>query len=220
MIRSRAHRSTAAVDYRHRVIDVDQPWRSAEYCVIDLETTGLDLHRDEIISYGAVPVIEGRIIAGAAVYQLVRNPGRLSPASMVVHSLLPADLADAPSWEATVDTLLTALTGRVLVAHAAWVEEAFLGRGLKCRKVSPPQYVVDTAALARASGMAPRGEAVEPSLEGLAKALRLPGHAPHHALGDALMTAEVFLALTSHLPNEETLTARDLVHLSERYRLR
>jgi len=219
MIRARAHRSDAAMGYRHHVLDLDQPWRRVEYCVVDLETTGLDLRRDDIVSYGAVPVVDGRVVTGAGRYQLVRNPDRLGPGSMVVHSLRPADLAGAPAWEDTVDALLVALTGRVLVAHAAWIEQAFLERALKCRRVHPPRYVVDTAALARALGLAPLGESVEPSLEGLANRLGLPGHTPHHALGDALTTAEVFLALTSHLPDEETLTARDLVHLSDRYRL-
>lgn len=32
---------------------LDTPWREAEFCVFDFETTGLNLRRDEIVSYGA-----------------------------------------------------------------------------------------------------------------------------------------------------------------------
>jgi DNA polymerase-3 subunit epsilon len=219
MTRARARRSAAALEYRHSVIDLDQPWRATSYCVVDLETTGLDLRRDEIVSYGAVPIDDGRIVAGSTRSSLVANAHRLRPTSIVVHGLRPVDLADAPSWEDVVDDLLLALTGRVLVAHAAWVETAFLGRGLRTRRVRAPRYVVDTAALARAAGLASPAGPAEPSLEGLARRLGLPPHAPHDALGDALTTAEVFLALTARLPGEGSLTARDLVQVSERHRL-
>src|SRR5687768_4088207 len=37
------------------------PWREAEFCVVDLETTGLDLRRDDVVSYGAVIVRQARI---------------------------------------------------------------------------------------------------------------------------------------------------------------
>ena len=37
------------------------------------------------------------------------------------------------------------------------------------------------------------------SLQALAESLGLPEHQPHHALGDALTTAQAFLALATHL---------------------
>jgi DNA polymerase-3 subunit epsilon len=206
------------VDYRHRVVEVDQPWRQAGYCVVDLETTGLDPRRDDIVSVGAVPVVDGRVVVGRAIYRLVGNPRQLRDASVVVHGLRPADLAGAPPWEETVDELLVALTGSVLVAHAAWIETGFLERGLRRRRVRAPRYVVDTAALARATGVVPSGLPGEPALEALARRLGLPAHEPHNALGDAMMTAEVFLALTARLEGEASLTAWDLVQTSDRHR--
>jgi DNA polymerase III epsilon subunit-like protein len=38
-----------------------------------------------------------------------------------------------------------------------------------------------------------------PGLSGLARSLGLPVHRPHHADGDALTTAQVFIALATHL---------------------
>ena len=38
---------------------LDLPWRDAEFAVVDLELTGLDLKRDEIVSYGGVVVRRG-----------------------------------------------------------------------------------------------------------------------------------------------------------------
>lgn len=190
---------------------VRRPWRQGRYCALDLETTGLDLRRDAIISVGAVLIDGGRVIAGSSLYRLVSGPLDPSPAAIAVHALRPADLAGAPPWEETVDDVLRMLTGRILVAHAAWVERAFLRRAFAIRGVREPTAVIDTAALARAAGVArawPPGAAgaagrgrirAEPSLEALAAGLGLPAHEPHHALGDALTTAEVFLALAALL---------------------
>ena len=49
------------------------PWRLAHFCVVDLELSGLDPKHDEIISFAAVPIDAGRVVAGNAVYGLSRN---------------------------------------------------------------------------------------------------------------------------------------------------
>ncbi len=213
-------RGDVARAYARTAVRLDQPWRSARYCAVDLETTGLDLTRDAIISFGSVGIDGGRVIAGSAIYRLVRGPARVSPEAIAVHSLRAADLADAPTWDESADLLLEALTGRVLVAHAAWVERAFLRRAFRARHVRPPRAVVDTAALARRAGLAAVGAPGEPSLELLARDLGLPGHEPHHALGDALTTAEVFLALSTRLAAGAPQTVGSLVAASRRFALR
>ena len=78
--------------------------------------------------------------------------------------------------------------------------------------------MVDTAALMRATGVAPSGTGHEPDLEASAVGLGLCVHTPHHALGDALTTAEVFLAMASRLERASPgLTARALVETSRRH---
>lgn len=206
--------------YAATTVRLDQPWRAAGYCAVDLETTGLDLKRDEIISFGSVGIDGGRVIAASSTYSLVSGAARVSPDAIAVHALRLEDLADAPTWEESVDVLLRALTGRVLVAHAAWVERAFLGRAFRVRRVPTPPIVVDTAALARAAGLAAVGAVAEPSLEHLASDLGLPVHEPHHALGDALTTAEVFLALSTRLDVGAPQTVGSLVSASRRFALR
>jgi DNA polymerase III subunit epsilon len=216
----RRPRGEVARAYAGTTVRLDQPWRSALYCAVDLETTGLDLRRDVIISFGSVAIDGGRVIAGSSIYRLVRGPARMSPQAIAVHSLRPADLADAPTWEESADVLLGALTGRVLVAHAAWVERAFLRRAFRTRRVPAPRIVVDTAALARSARLAAATASAEPSLELLARDLGLPAHEPHHALGDALTTAEVFLALSARLDADTPQTVGSLVSASRQFALR
>jgi len=173
-------------------------WRDAGYCAVDVETTGLDLRRDSIVSVGVAPVSGGRIVGRDTYYSLVRPGCPVSVAATRVHCLRPADLEHAPAAEDVARELAGRLDGRILVAHAAWIERAFLGRLLRLVKVRLAAPVIDTAALARALGHAedlPPG--IEPSLELLARRLSLPVYAPHHALGDAVTTAAVFLALAT-----------------------
>ena len=89
--------------------------------------------RDEIVSFGAVPIDDGRVQLGAAVEGLSaqsRSPGERS---VRVHGLRAVDLADAPSLDEAIDPLLGAMAGRIPVVHAAAVERSFLRRALRRR---------------------------------------------------------------------------------------
>jgi DNA polymerase III subunit epsilon len=195
--------------------DPRTPWREAEFCVLDVETTGLDLDRDDIVSYGAALVVHGRIPCGRVVYREVRPERPVSVGALTVHGLRTADLAAAPPIEDILDEVVDLLSGRVLVAHAAWVERAFLDRVLRPRRHRVGRAVVDTAALLRACRLTASGTGVEPNLEAAAGRLGLPVHTPHHALGDAFTTAQLFLALATRLERSgHPLTVRDLYAIS------
>ncbi len=176
------------------------PWREGTWCAVDLELTGLDPREHEIISFGAIPIDDGRIQLEAAVEGLVRPRGAISESSIRVHGIRAADLARAPRLGDAIGPLLGAITGRLLVVHAAAVERAFLGRALRECGLRLRGPLIDTEVLGRVwlherDGDSPR----RLSLGDLATALGLPADRPHHALGDALTTAQVFIALAAHL---------------------
>lgn len=164
--------------------------------MVDVETTGLDPRRDETISFAGIPVESGRIAVAGTVHGLVRPGAAPSGASVEIHGLREADLAAAPRAPEALAPLAAALRGRIPVAHAAWVERAFLSKA-GCRL---PRRIVDTALLWRLLSIE-RGER-DPgwcTLSAVASALDLPSHRPHEAEGDALTTAQAFLALATHL---------------------
>ena len=183
-------------------------WRAAEFCVIDVETTGLDLRRDEIVSYGAAIVKNARIHCGTVAYSHVRPDREISVASLTTHGLRASDLAGAPTIDDVLDDLIGLLSGRVVVAHAAWIERGFLRRALARRDLGLGRPIVDTAALTRACGLADANSGREPDVETVARGLRLPVHTPHHALGDAFTTAEIFLVLATRLERERNVVGR------------
>lgn len=190
-------------------------WREARWAVVDLETTGLDPAADAIVSVGVVPIDGGRVIPGDALYRVVRPARELTASSIRIHGIRPADLESAPPLDAVLDELLGALTGRLLVAHAAFVERAFLEPVLATRGVGLRGRIADTRALARV-WLAERDPGTVPQaldLGDLAARLGLPVHRPHHALGDALTTAQVFLALATHLEHKGRLPVKRLLAL-------
>lgn len=183
--------------------DLDVNWREVDYCAIDLETTGLDLRADEIVAIGTAQIHNGRIAAEGNFYREVRPMASPSIPSMRVHGLRASDLNEALPMREVAPDLVSQMSGRVLIAHAAWMERAFLRRLLPAADFPKSKSIVDTAALARAIGYASEGKGHEPSLEYLARRLHLPVYAPHNALGDALTTAVVFLALATELERIE-----------------
>ena len=192
------------------------PWREARYAVVDLETTGLDPKRDEVVSFASIPIQESRVIVGETRATLVRPTEMPEAETIRIHGLRPVDLAEAPTLPDVLDLMLEALTGRLLVAHAAWVERGFLAAALKPAGLRIAEPVLDTAALARrVFGLEDLGEREALSLSETARRLGLPVHSPHVAEGDALTAAQVFLALSTRLDRSEPQTVGSLASLSK-----
>lgn len=202
--------------------ELDLNWRDINYCAIDFETTGLDFNRDEIISIGAAQVRMGRVIAEDNYYREVRPKQVLSESSIRIHGIRAVDLESAPPLEAVLPEFAEHLRGRVVVAHAAWVENAFLKEHLEGMNLDFSKRLIDTAGLARKCEVVKVDLDHEPSLEHLARSLNLPAYSPHHALGDALTTATIFLALATQLERRRIekggsqLTLRELLKISEK----
>lgn len=195
------------------------PWREAEFCVLDLETTGLDAATDEMISFAALQIAHGRLRLNDVRYERIR-PRRMPDAQTIrIHGLRASDLAHAPTLREVLDGLLEALTGKALVAHFASVETAFLAAALQTHGLRLVNPIIDTAALG-GELFRRRGQPLPDSigLSPLARALGLPVHRPHHADGDALTTAQVFLALATHLDALEPQTVGSLEGYGKRTR--
>ncbi len=217
-MRGRFSRQPGAGAYRRTPLPAGRlPWRQARYCAVDLELSGLDPRRDEILSFAAVPIEDGRVQPGNALTGRVRPVRAISASSTHVHGLRAADLADAPPLAVAIDDLLAAIAGRIPVVHVARVERGFLGAALRRHGVRLRRPMIDTSVLGvlwlhERDHREPR----DVSLGDLAGALGLPVHAPHDALGDALTTAQVFIALAMHLDACRPETVGSLTHAQRR----
>ena len=172
-------------------------WMKAPFASLDFEATGLDFSKDTIISFGVVPVNAGRIDVGAASYQLVDPVDvPLDRQAIGVHMLRPMDLVDAPSLEAAREALRAALGRRFLITWFAEIEAAFLDKIFGGGRKRWMRRAVDVRRLV--AGL--EGDGHGPlTLASCAERYHIPVANPHHALDDALVTAQLFLVTAAKL---------------------
>ena len=191
-----------------------RPWTDETLWALDCEATGVDPRSAEILSVGMVPVRQGRIHYGDRWSTLVHvEAGHVPPTDALrIHQLLPEEARDAPPSVEVVDGVLGRLGDDVLLLHHARLDVGLLERACKAtgREWPRPRIVDTTHLLSKMSG---RRRMIEPHAEpypaGLADALEafdLPAHTAHDALGDALATAELFLALQRRLDAKHLIT--------------
>lgn len=170
----------------------DRRLADLSYTVFDTETTGLDpTQGDEIIQIGAARIVNGRVLRHECFEQLV-DPQRAIPAEGIpIHGITPAMVAGQPVIGEVLPAFHRFASDTVLVAHNAAFDMRFLQLKEKGAGVRFEQPVLDTLLL---SAVASPHEASH-ALEAIADRFGIPVVGRHTALGDAIVTAEVFLRL-------------------------
>jgi DNA polymerase-3 subunit epsilon len=173
------------------------------YTVFDTETTGLEPSAgDEIISIGAVRIVNGRLLKHEVFEQLVNPRRSITRESVRVHGIdAPALLAEPPI-EHVLPGFHRFCEDTVLVAHNAAFDMRFLELKEAATGIRFTQPVLDTLLLSAV---------VHPSLEDhnldtVAERLGVRVIGRHTALGDALVTGEVFLRLLPLLAQRGIVT--------------
>lgn len=181
------------------------PIDQCRFVVLDTETTGLEAYaHDEIISIGLVE-LQGLEASGRQFQSLV-NPGRSIPAtSTVIHGLTDADVRDAPPLTDLLQDLLAFIGDSVLVGHHTAFDLRFLNKSLRpaigCALQNP---ALDTMLMY----LGHSGRVGHYSLEDVASYCHVALRQRHTALGDALITAEVFACLSRQLARPEDPVGR------------
>ena len=177
----------------------------AGFVAIDLETTGLDVRRDVVVSAAVVPFEAGR--AGEGFVTLV-NPGRpIPPASTAIHGIDDAAVAGAPSLHDVLPRFDAVCTHRIVVGHDVGFDLAVLARARTAPSEPRPRITLDTRRLARSAGFR------DSRLEVVAQRFHIPVAGRHTADGDARMAGEILLALLPALRARGARTIGDLVRL-------
>ncbi|NYS61339.1 3'-5' exonuclease [Vreelandella salicampi] len=168
--------------------------RSLEVVAFDTETTGLELRRgDTVISLGACRVVNARLLASEVFDQKVDPKRPIPPASTAIHGLTDADVEGAPPLDIVLTRFRQYVSDAVLLAHNA----SFDMLAISHHGVDFDIPVLDTLLISRALDEAIDGH----DLDSLAKRydLAFPPGTRHTALGDARVTAELWLALLPRL---------------------
>jgi len=183
----------------------DRALNELTYTVFDTETTGLDPNQDEIISIGAVRIVNGRIRSEERFDQLIDPRRPVPPDSVRIHGITPEQLVDKPTIDLVLPAFQRFAEDTVLVGHNAAFDLRMFQVKARSTGVTFINPVLDTLLLSAA---------IHPSLKDQdldSIALRLLGRPivdRHTALGDALATAEIFLKLLPLLAQTGITTFR------------
>ena len=191
----------------------DRPLTELAYTVFDTETTGLDPSGgDEIIQIGATRIVNRRLLGQECFDQLVDPQRRLSEASIQIHGITPDLLVGQPTMATVLPAFHAFCADTVLVAHNAAFDMRFLQLKEARLGLRFDQPVLDTLLLSAV--LHPNQEMHR--LEAIAERVGVSIVGRHTALGDAMVTAEVFLKMLPLLAAMGIHTLRDAREASER----
>lgn len=160
------------------------------YTVFDTETTGFAPDEgDEIVSIGAVRIVDGRLLRTETFERLV-DPGRSIPRSATaVHGLTRDLVRGAPTLDEVLPAFAAFAAESVLVGHNVAFDMAFLTAAQQRTGTTLSAPLLDT--LLVDGVLHPDHDAH--TLEAMAERLGVNLVGRHTALGDALLTGEIFL---------------------------
>lgn len=189
----------------------DRPLAQLVYTAFDTETTGLEPTRgDEIIQIGAVRIVNGRLLRTESFEQLVDPQRLIDPKSQLIHGISQEMLHGRPVIAQVLPQFHAFCADTVLVAHNAAFDMRFLQLKEASTGVRFAMPVLDTLLLAQA--LHPHQESH--ALEAIAERLGVNVQHRHQALGDALVTGEVFLRMLPLLAERGIVTLGQALHAS------
>ncbi len=191
----------------------DARLRELRFVVFDTETTGLQPSLgDELLSIGAVQVVNGRLLTGETFERLV-DPERDIPAlSTRIHGITEDMVKGKPPTRIVLPQFRAFVGDAVLVAYNIAFDMKFLTKRQEEAGVVFDNPVLD--ALLLAIHLFP--DHPDPSLTSMANYLGIEVTGRHTATGDALVTAAVWLRLIEGLEKEGVTTFGAAVAISDR----
>jgi DNA polymerase-3 subunit epsilon len=182
--------------------DQEQDCREIEIVAVDLETTGLDPRKDDILSIGLVHIDRFGIRLNTAWHRIVRVEQAIPGESAVIHQITDDQSAAGAPIDELLPEVLRRLAGRPMLVHYSPIEQDFIDAA--CRSLYGAPFVVpiiDTLEIGQRV-FERRNHLIQPGdlrLFNLRPRYNLPLYKAHNALSDALATAELFLAMADNL---------------------
>ena len=185
----------------------DTPLHELTYTVFDTETTGLEPSAgDEIISIGAVRIVNGRLLSEEVFDHLVDPRRPLQASSIEIHGIRPEMLDGQPTLEKVLPAFHKFCEETVLVGHNVAFDMRFLELKERTIGIRFSHSVLDTLLLSAV--LHGNLGTDEHQLEAVAQRFGVKASERHSALGDATITGQVFLKMVPLLAERGIVTLR------------
>ena len=188
-----------------------------KFCAIDIETTGLDAEKDEIIAFARVPIINLKILVHDSFHTIIR-PRKYKIHAMKYHGISEDNLESAPAFEQVAERILRALDG-ILVGYSVAFDYAFLRRHFRSWGVNLKRDLLDIVMIEKWLERRQAAEDQDLSFEGMLKGYGLKQYYRHNASADAFFAAQIFQMQLRKLLNLGVDSAEKVIKLaaSRRY---
>ncbi len=166
-----------------------RPLNEIEFVVLDTETTGLRPGPHRVIEVAGIRMRAGEVVGS---FQSLVNPGVRLPAFIVQFTGITQEMVSrAPKTHEVLPDFLRFIEGAILVGHNAGFDIGFLSYEARLLGYDFPIDGLDTIPLARR--LLPGLRRFK--LDKVASHLKIPVANRHRALGDARVTAALFMKL-------------------------
>lgn len=195
----------------------DQRLADCRLIVLDLETTGLNAAKDEVIAIGAVAIHKNAIAMGDQFDLILRRPELDISETVLIHGIGPEALTRGHETEDALLHLLEWMNGDPILAYHSAFDQKFLEKALKnTLGYTQPHTWIDVAEMLPA--FFPNAKTGGRGLDNWADFFGLEVSARHHAAADALATAELTLAVINRAHKNDVVTLQDLNDKLKYYR--
>ncbi|MFW9267097.1 PolC-type DNA polymerase III [Pseudomonas sp. NR3] len=183
--------------------------REQRWVVVDLETTGLNLNKDQVLSIGAVVIEDGAIDFSQQFERTLQcDKQKLGP-SVLIHGLAPSAIAAGSDPADALLAFMEFVGDSPLLAFHAPFDSHMLGRALKQYLGYRLQHpFIDVADLAPM--LCPQAHIRQGGLDDWIDWFKLQVFDRHNASADALATAELALILFSRARQKDIHSPLDL----------
>jgi len=172
---------------------------SDEYIVFDTETTGLNPKEDEILSIGAVKIRDNKILTSQTFEVYLKNTKEISSKSIEIHGIRPCDLQNATDVESGVKDFLHFIGSRPLIGYYLEFDVAMINKYIKpMLGIKLPNKMIEVSEIYfdKTVALIPQGN-IDLRFDTILKNCKVPDMGAHNAVNDAIMTALIYLKLTT-----------------------
>lgn len=172
-----------------KIETVPEYLKNKTFVVFDIETTGLDYRKDEIIEIGAVKVVNGEIKESFAT--LIKPTQEISQEITGINGITNEMVADAPIFGNVIADFYKFSKDAILVAHNAEFDTTFIKEHGKKYRFKFDNEIVDTLLLSRTYLKQLRHH----KLKNLCEYFDVSLINAHRALNDTVATAKCFIKM-------------------------
>ena len=188
------------------------PIEAIRFVVFDTETSGLDPRKDALLSIGAVKVQQNQLVVSDTFECFVEQQYQPTGNSIAIHGILPQGKEQKIPEEQAVRQFVEYCGDAVLVGHHVAFDRRMMNTALaKHGSFKLKNFYVDTSKLAARVQPAMVRRPGELGLDHLCSVYGIATKGRHTAVGDAFITAVLFMKLLARLRRRGIQSLGDLM---------